>query len=123
MMRDALCSAKLLVVDRPLNPCLEVTEFISNWIRRHNYYPTFEFNNIHGSLGFKLIMNLLKREILFRNMNVANSTYLHAFHERLQSAGIVERGQSLALNYISSINALPILQHQPRERGKYLTSF
>jgi 2,5-furandicarboxylate decarboxylase 1 len=122
-VRDALSCAKVMIVDRPLDPILGVTEFISDWIKRHGFYPTFQFNNVSGSPGFRLIMNLLKRDILLQNMNVTAAAWLRTFAERLQTSGSVQSGQSLARHQLSSMYDLPVLQHQPRDKGRYLTSF
>ena len=122
-VRDALASAKVMVVDRPLDPVLGVTEFIADWIKRHKFYPTFQFNSVTGSPGFRLIMNLLKRDILLENMSVTAAGSLRTFAERLQTSGSVRAGQSLARHRLTSMFDLPVLQHQPRDKGRYLTSF
>ena len=122
-MRDALRSAKVMVVDRPMDPILGVTAFISDWIGRHGFYPTFQFNNVKGSPGFALIMNLLKREILLRTMDVDAESCLQIWADRLEGTGSVQPGHSLAGNRLCNLHDLPVLQHQPRDRGRYLTSF
>jgi 2,5-furandicarboxylate decarboxylase 1 len=122
-MRDALRSAKVMVVDRPMDPILGVTAFISEWIKRHGFYPTFQFNNVKGSPRFSLIMNLLKREILLQNMSVNADACLQTLADRMEGTGSVRPGRGLAGDRLSSLHDLPVLQHQPRDRGRYLTSF
>lgn len=122
-MRNALRSAKVMVVDRPLDPVLGVTAFISEWIKRHRHYPTFQFNNVGGNSGVRLIMNLLKREILLQDFNVEAAGCVQTLAKRLEQPGTIRRGDSLASQSLSSMHELPVLQHQPRDRGSYLTSF
>ena len=56
-------------------------------------------------------------------MNVTAAAWLRTFAERLQTSGSVQSGQSLARHQLSSMYDLPVLQHQPRDKGRYLTSF
>jgi len=122
-MREAMTYARVTMVDRPLEAALEVTAFISDWIRRHGAYPTFQFNRIVGAPGFRLVMNLLKREVLLRSLDVASHGALEVIARRLVGRGALYRGRSLAINRLADLDALPLLQHQPRDKGRYLTSF
>lgn len=122
-MREAMTYARVMMVDRPLDPVLEVTAFISDWIRRHGFYPTFQFNGVRGCPGFRLVMNLLKRDILLRSLDVPETNCLDTLTKRLDGPGVVARGQSLAVNSHEALDTLPLLHHQPRDKGRYLTSF
>jgi 4-hydroxy-3-polyprenylbenzoate decarboxylase len=122
-MREALEFGRVFMVDRPLDPVLEVTVFISAWIKRWGSYPTFQFNNLVGCPDFRLVMNLLKRNILLSSLDVEEGNYLEAFRRRLARPGLLSRGESAAQNIRADLQALPILHHQPRDKGRYLTSF
>lgn len=122
-MREALTYARVMMVDRPIDPVLEVTAFVSDWIKRHGFYPTFQFNDIRGCPGFRLVMNLLKRDVLLRGLDVPAEASLATLTQRLGGAGVVTRARSLAFNSLASLDALPLLHHQPRDKGRYLTSF
>ncbi|UPT92169.1 UbiD family decarboxylase (plasmid) [Bradyrhizobium barranii subsp. apii] len=122
-MREALTYARVMMVDRPIDPVLGVTSFVSDWINRHGFYPTFQFNDILGCPGFRLVMNLLKREILLRSLDVPAKASLATLTQRLSGTGVVMRSPSLAVNLRASLDTLPLLHHQPRDKGRYLTSF
>ncbi len=122
-MRSAIAASKLIVVQSEIDPFLEVTEYLSQWMTRFKTYPTFQFNNIGDNYQFKLIMNLLKRDIILSNINTDRKNYLSDFSDRIHSPGQVVNGQSLAGNKLESLRNLPILKHQPKDRGRYITSF
>jgi 4-hydroxy-3-polyprenylbenzoate decarboxylase len=122
-MREAMTYARVTMVDRPLDAMLEVTAFVSDWIRRHGAYPTFQFNQIVGAPGFRLVMNLLKRDVLLRSLDVPAQGALDVIARRLASRGTLHRDHSLATDLRADLDALPLLQHQPRDKGRYLTSF
>ena len=122
-MRDALRSARVMVVERPLDPVLGITAFIGDWIKRHGFYPTFQFNKVEGSPNVRLIMNLLKRDVLLRAMNVESGSVLQTLSDRMELPGSVRSSRSQAVHRLASLGDLPVLQHQPGDRGRYLTSF
>jgi len=123
-MRDALDLAKLIVVDRPLDPVLEVTRYIGEWNRRFGHDPIFRFDAVRGSAGIPLVMNLLTRETLLRSLGVGDlPSPLRALGERLEAPGVVVERGSDATRDIAGLGELPLLHHQPRDAGKYLTSF
>ncbi len=124
-MRDALKNVKLFVVNNSVSAELEVTNYISEWIRRHRYFPTFIFNNIKESPGFSLVMNLIKRETILNSLSYNEKDIkISDLSNRLNSEKAeILYNTSLAKNDIDSVLRLPVLKHQPREGGRYLTSF
>lgn len=120
-MRDALDFAKLIVVDRPLDPVLEVTRYIADWIRRFGHEPVFRFDAVRGSPGIPLVMNLLTRDILLRTLRVDDS--IGELVDRLEAPGVVVPRDSDATRCVAGLSALPLLHHQPGDAGKYLTAF
>jgi 4-hydroxy-3-polyprenylbenzoate decarboxylase len=124
-MRNALKLTKLFVVDQPIDPDLGITHFISEWINHYGYYPTFQFNQILNAPSFRLIMNLLKRDLLMRYLDVTPEASLAAvLANRLnESQAKVFRGSTLVTKELRGLGSLPIMRHQPQDAGKYLTSF
>lgn len=124
-MRNALKLSKLFIVDRPIDPDLGITHFISKWSDRYGYYPTFQFNQIQNAPSFRLIMNLLKRDLLASYLDVTpNVNLASVLANRLDtSQAKIFRGSSLATQELSGLGSLPIMRHQPRDVGKYMTSF
>lgn len=122
-MREALRSAKLFVVDEALDPDLGVTSYISRWGRRHGIDPTFLFTAVAGS-RMPLVMNLLKRGIVLAGLGLEdNAQAVPALASRFRTPGTVIEEASRATLELSSLADLPLLRHQPRDVGKYLTSF
>jgi len=124
-MRNALKLTKLFIVDRPIDPDLGITYFISQWIDRYGYYPTFQFNQILNAPSFRLIMNLLTQDLFMSYLNVTPGVSLASvLANRLNtSQAKVIRGSSLATQELNGLSNLPIMRHQPRDVGKYMTSF
>ncbi|XYI01414.1 UbiD family decarboxylase [Sorangium sp. So ce1128] len=115
--------AKLFVVSEELDPDLGITRFISEWVARYGAYPTFVFSRIRDTPRFKVVMNLLKREILLGAMRCPERGYLAELAERFASRrGEVRTARSLATEPLEDMSQLPILRHQPGDAGKYLTS-
>jgi 2,5-furandicarboxylate decarboxylase 1 len=123
-MRETLARARVYVVERPLDPDLEITRYIGDWIRRRGNYPTFLFQNPLGHPGFPVVMNLLKRSLLLASLGVGEGDYLRVLNGRLVEPGLrPQRSTSLATRALGGLDGLPILRHQPREPARYLTSF
>lgn len=124
-MRNALKLTKLFIVDQPIDPDLGITRFISKWINQYGFYPTFQFNQVENAPSFRLIMNLLTRELLTSYLNVTENANLPGvLADRLNtSQAKIIRGETLATEELSGLGSLPMMRHQPGDVGKYMTSF
>lgn len=129
-MRQTLNAAKLFMVDRPLAADLGVTGYIASWIRRHGWEPTFLFS--HVTVGrearrssLPVVMNLLtEANLLGRLAPPAGGDYTAVLARRLDTGeGVLTAAPLLAAESTGGLDALPVLRHQPREAGPYLTSF
>jgi len=122
-MRSTMQNAKLFVVDEPMSPDLEMTRFISEWIKKYGEYPTFLFSQVQGFPQFKIVMNLLKRPLLLESLRLPQEDYLPVLHERLREGkSEVRRGESLATQRLAGLEQVPIMTHQPGDKGRYFTS-
>ncbi|WP_049975871.1 UbiD family decarboxylase [Azospirillum sp. B506] len=129
-MRQALNAAKLFLVDRQLAADLGVTGYVASWIRRHGWEPTFLFRNV--TIGgekrrsvLPVVMNLFtERALLTRLALPDTSDAAGRLARRLESpeSGTLVTGPLLA-SVECALTDLPVLRHQPREAGPYLTSF
>ncbi|WP_380785922.1 UbiD family decarboxylase [Sphingomonas sp. R86521] len=122
-MREALRAAKLFRVDRPVDPDLGVTRFLSDWQRRTGDEPCFLFTDITGS-PLPLAMNLPTRAALLAEMGLADAPDpIAQLADRLATPAPPVFAPSLATRDIASLADLPLLRHQPGDVGKYLTAF
>lgn len=124
-MRDALRAAKLLRVDRPLDPDLEVTRFLTEWQRNTGTEPCFLFNQVAGS-QVPLVMNLPDRTALLDALGLDDTAgAITELARRLGAAtpSLEWAETGLATHALADLAQLPLLRHQPRDAGKYLTSF
>ena len=124
-MRNALKLTKLFMVNQQIDPDLGITHFISQWIDRYGYYPTFQFNQIQNYPSFRVIMNLLTQDLFRSYLNVQPEESIGGvLANRLhKSQAKVIRGATLATEELNGLGSLPIMRHQPRDVGKYMTSF
>lgn len=122
-MRSTMKQAKLFVVDVPMSPELEITRFISGWMKKYDEYPTFLFSSVKGFPQFKIVMNLLKRQLLLQALELPQEGYLRALDERLLGKrSEVRRSASLATWQLEGLDQVPVMVHQPGDKGRYFTS-
>lgn len=122
-MREALRAAKLFRVDRPVDPHLGVTRFLSEWQRRTGDEPCFLFSDVTGS-RLPLVMNLPTRAALLAGMGLADAPDPVArLADRLAVPTSPVFAPSLATRDLASLADLPLLWHQPGDAGTYLTAF
>jgi 2,5-furandicarboxylate decarboxylase 1 len=122
-MRSTMKKAKLFNVDEPMSPNLEMTRFISGWEQKYGEYPTFLFSQVRGFPQFKTVMNLLKRPQLLQALELPQEGYLPILASRLQSGkSTVRQGPSPAATRLEGLDQVPIMVHQPGDKGRYFTS-
>ncbi|ATB29010.1 UbiD family decarboxylase [Melittangium boletus] len=122
-MRSAMQNAKLFIADEPMSPELEMTRFISDWMKKYGEYPTFLFPRVKGFPQAKVVMNLLKRPLLLQSLQLPQENYLQVLHERLQQGrSDVRRSASLATQRLEGLEQVPVMLHQPGDKGRYFTS-
>ena len=123
-MREALDRSKVFVVERPLDPDLEITRFVGEWIRRHGEQPAFFFRSPKRYPDFPVVMNLFKRSNLLASLRVDEENHLAELGDRMAQSGLRPEPQSaLFTRQLRGLSELPALRHQPREPAPYLTSF
>jgi len=122
-MRSTMKNAKLFVADEPMSPDLEMTRFISEWMKKYGEYPTFLFPQVRGFPHFKIVMNLLKRPLLLQALELPQEGYLRVLDERLRGGrSDVRRTASLATKRLEGLDQVPVMVHQPGDKGRYFTS-
>ncbi|MFY0580467.1 UbiD family decarboxylase [Cystobacter fuscus] len=122
-MRTAMNKSKLFVVSEPLDPELELTRFIGEWMHRYGSQPTFLFSQVKGFPLFKVVMNLLKRPLLLQSLQAPLEEYLPVLSERLrQGHADVRIARSPATERLTGLEQVPVMRHQPGDVGRYFTS-
>jgi len=123
-MRTSLALSKIFPVNKRLDPVLEITHFISQWVKSVGYYPTMLFTNVIDYPDFQIVMNLFKRHTFLHRIGVFGDDYVRQLAHRYLEVEISNTSGSIdGYNSYSSLGKLPLMMHQPRESGRYLTSF
>lgn len=122
-MRHAMRSSKMFVVPEPMKPNLEITKFVSAWERRHGEAPTMLFRNIVDYPNFSILMNFTKRKMLLDWLELDREGWQETASQRLLAgSSIVSVRGTQAVSKLQSLDELPIMTHQPGDKGRYLTS-
>ncbi len=122
-MREALKAAKIFVVKQRLSPDLEITRYVSKWMKLHRSSPPLLFVNVAGYPTFHVLMDPFSRDVLLSSLAVSDTDYLPTLVHRLRGRGVTTTTEvSHATVGLDSLYSLPVLRHQPRDAGRYITS-
>lgn len=123
-MRSLIRNTALYVVDEPVNPDLGITRFASEWRRRFDSEPSFLFTNVVDYPGSRVVMNLFHRRLVLDALGLPHARFASSAADRIAAAPArVTHAPSLATCRLRGVLELPVLRHQPRDAGRYLTSF
>ncbi|WWP00657.1 MAG: UbiD family decarboxylase domain-containing protein [Candidatus Dasytiphilus stammeri] len=128
-MRYLLSRADVVSVDIPLSPDIEVSHYLHNKYPNLRNYPITVFNKILCKSKIPYVDNLLKRLIILDALDMNEGNYLLEFCKRIDTLSSYS-GQRLNYQHrpdwlLSSLSLLdfPFLRYQPKDAGRYLTSF
>lgn len=126
-MRHILDKADVISVEIPLLPELEVSQYLHNNYPNLRNYPITVFNKILCKSKIPYVDNLLKRLIILDALDMNECNYLPEFCKRIDT---LSSGQCITYQHrpdwlLSSWSLLdfPFLRYQPKDAGRYLTSF
>jgi 4-hydroxy-3-polyprenylbenzoate decarboxylase len=122
-MRALIDRSAMFVVSEAVHTDLGVTRFASEWRRRFATEPSFLFTNIVDYPDHRIVMNLFARDIVVAALGLPPTRYVAEAAARLDVPGLVTEAASHATETLRGVLDLPVLRHQPRDIGKYLTSF
>lgn len=122
-MRNAIRRSKIFRVNEPLDPELEIAGFASSWRKRYGDGHILQFDNVKGHPKFPVILDLAQRHQILTSLGLDKDDWLaEASHRLLLQAPEPHLLPSLATVMIDSFNDLPIMVHQPKDKGRYFTS-
>ncbi|WWO97339.1 MAG: UbiD family decarboxylase domain-containing protein [Candidatus Dasytiphilus stammeri] len=131
-MRNLLSQAdNVQIVNMPLSPELEVSQYLHKKYSKLTNYPITIFNEILCKSNIPHVDNLFKRTILLKGLDMKEDSYLPEFCRRFQkilsSYPHINNNFQLRQNelFLSSFSLLdlPFIKYQPKDAGRYLTSF
>lgn len=127
-MRNLLSQISFQKVDLPLSPHLEVSQYLHNRYQNLVNYPITIFNKIVCRSDIPYVDNFFKRRIILKGLGMTEDNYLSEFYTRVkilsdfQHNCDYQNGSDLILSTCSLLD-LPFLKYQPKDAGRYLTSF
>ncbi|MEI4259948.1 MAG: UbiD family decarboxylase [Candidatus Dasytiphilus stammeri] len=127
-MRNLLSQISFQKVDQPLSPHLEVSQYLHKRYQNLVNYPITIFNKIMCRSDIPYVDNLLKRRIILKGLGMTEENYLSEFYTRVKILSSFPHNcdyqnvSDLILSPCSLLD-LPFLKYQPKDAGRYLTSF
>ncbi|WWP02551.1 MAG: UbiD family decarboxylase domain-containing protein [Candidatus Dasytiphilus stammeri] len=122
--------SEIEIVNLPLSiDNMDVSRYLHKRYKNLRDYPITIFKNILCKSNIPYVDNLLKRLIILDALNMKEENYLREFCNRIDTLYIgqnqtIEYQKINKLNFSSfSLLDLPFLKYQPKDAGRYLTSF
>ncbi|WWP00124.1 MAG: UbiD family decarboxylase domain-containing protein [Candidatus Dasytiphilus stammeri] len=133
-MRNLLLQADdVQIVKMPLSPELEVSQYLKKQYSNLTNYPITIFKEILCKSNIPHVDNLLKRTIILKGLDMTEDNYLPEFYRRIKKIlssyqhhinnNKFQRIKNEFLLSSFSLLDLPFLKYQPKDAGRYLTSF
>lgn len=122
-MRDAIRSAKILRVGTPIDPAYEIARFAAAWREQHGDGHILQFDRVKGHPTLPVLLDLAQRPQILASLKLPADRWLAEADRRFaQPSPAKSVRESAATQELSGFDDLPIMVHQPKDKGRYLTS-
>lgn len=122
-MRSAIRTSKIFRVTELLDPSLEIARFASLWRKRYGDGHILQFDNVKGHPELSIVLDLAQRRQILTSLGLHSENWLaEASHRLMAEAPEPHVVASLATTSIDGFGGLPIMVHQPKDKGRYITS-
>jgi 4-hydroxy-3-polyprenylbenzoate decarboxylase len=108
--------------DKSLSVNVEIPLWLHEHERREGKRPTVLFRQVREYPDGVVLGNPYPRSVMFAALDVSENTWLREMSQRLKSAPRALKRGSGDWQSLTGLDSLPILQHRPRDAGRYITA-